>query len=84
MSRRFDLDLEKRLGELSQPVTLIWGEKAVNPPLESGYRLQPIAKKCSLVVLPNLGLLAPLESPMQVAEALTKELDPTIHIYKAG
>jgi len=36
------------------------------------------------VVLPNLGLLAPLEAPMQVAEALTKELDPTIHIYKAG
>jgi pimeloyl-ACP methyl ester carboxylesterase len=84
MTRRFDLDLEKRMAELSQPVTLIWGEKAVNPPLESGYRLQPIAKKCSLVVLPNLGLLAPLESPMLVAEALTKELDPTIHIYKAG
>jgi pimeloyl-ACP methyl ester carboxylesterase len=84
MTRRFDLDLEKRMAELSQPVTLIWGEKAVNPPLESGYRLQPVAKQCSLVVLPNLGSLAPLESPMQVAEALTKELDPTIHIYKAG
>jgi pimeloyl-ACP methyl ester carboxylesterase len=84
MSRRFDLDLEKRLGELSQPVTLLWGEKAVNPPLETGYRLQPIAKQCSLVVLPNLGLLAPLESPMQVAEALSKELDQSIHIFKAG
>jgi haloalkane dehalogenase len=84
MSRRFDLDLEKRLGELSQPVTLVWGEKAVNPPLESGHRLQPIAKQCNLVVLPTLGLLAPLESPMQVAEALTKELDQTIHIFKAG
>jgi pimeloyl-ACP methyl ester carboxylesterase len=84
MSRRFDLDLEKRLGELSQPVTLVWGEKAVNPPLETGYRLQPIAKQCRLVVLPNLGLLAPLESPMQVAEALRKELDQTIHIFKAG
>jgi pimeloyl-ACP methyl ester carboxylesterase len=84
MSRRFDLDLEKRLGELSQPVTLLWGEKAVNPPLETGYRLQPIAKQCSLIVLPNLGLLAPLESPMQVAEALSKELDQSIHIFKAG
>jgi pimeloyl-ACP methyl ester carboxylesterase len=84
MSRRFDLDLEKRLGELSQPVTLLWGEKAVSPPLEAGYRLQPIAKQCSLVVLPNLGLLAPLESPMQVAEALSKELDQSIHIFKAG
>ena len=26
---RFDLDLEKRLAELSQPVTLVWGENAV-------------------------------------------------------
>jgi len=34
--------------------------------------------------LPNTGLLAPLESPMQVADALVKELDPTIHIFKAG
>ncbi len=84
MSRRFNLELEKRLGELSQPVTLVWGEKAVIPPLESGYRLQQIAKQCSLVVLPNLGLLAALESPMQVAEALVKQLDATIHIYKAG
>jgi haloalkane dehalogenase len=84
MSRRFDLDLEKRLAELSQPVTLVWGENAVNPSLESGYRLQPIAKQCNLVVLPNAGLLAPLESPMQVAAALVKELDPTIHIFKAG
>jgi pimeloyl-ACP methyl ester carboxylesterase len=84
MTRRFDLDLEKRLAELSQPVTLLWGENAVDPPLESGYRLQPIAKQCSLVVLPNAGSLAPLESPMQVAEALVKELDPTLHIFKAG
>ena len=84
LSRQFDFDLEKRLAELPQPVTLIWGENAVNPPLESGYRLQPVAKQCSLVVLPNSGLLAPLESPMQVADALVKELDPTIRIYKAG
>ena len=64
---RFDLDLEKRLAELSQSVTLIWGENAVDPPLESGYRLEPVAKQSSLVVLPNLGVLAALESPMQVS-----------------
>jgi pimeloyl-ACP methyl ester carboxylesterase len=84
MSRRFNLELEKRLGELSQPMTLIWGEKAVYPPLESGYRLQPLAKQCNLVVLENTGLLAPLESPKEVADALAKELDPTIRIYTAG
>jgi pimeloyl-ACP methyl ester carboxylesterase len=84
LARKYDVDLEKRLGELSQPVTLVWGELAVDPPLESGYRLQPVAKQGSLVVLPALGVLAALESPMQVAEALVKELDSTIHIYKAG
>jgi pimeloyl-ACP methyl ester carboxylesterase len=84
MSRRFNLELEKRLGELSQPMTLIWGEKAVYPPLEWGYRLQPLAKQCNLVVLENTGLLAPLESPKEVADALAKELDPTIRIYTAG
>jgi pimeloyl-ACP methyl ester carboxylesterase len=84
LSGRFDLDLQKRLAELSQPVTLLWGENSVAPPLEWGYRLQPAAKQCGLVVLPNSGLLAPLESPLQVAEVLAKELDPTIRIYKAG
>ena len=48
MSRRFDLDLEKRLAELSQPVTLIWGENAVIPPLESGL---PAAAGCQTMQL---------------------------------
>jgi len=84
MSGRFNLELEKRLGELSQPVTLVWGDRVVYPPLEWTYRLQPVAKQCSLVVLQNTGLLAPLESPVAVAEVLAKELDPTIRIYNAG
>jgi pimeloyl-ACP methyl ester carboxylesterase len=84
LSGRFDLDLQKRLAELSQPVTLLWGENSVAPPLEWGYRLQPVAKQCGLVVLPNSGLLPPLESPLQVAEVLAKELDPTIRIYQTG
>ena len=83
-SRRFNLELEKRLAELSQPVTLVWGDKAVSPPLEWAYRLQPVAKQCSLIVLENTGMLAPLESPVAVAEALAKELDQTIRIFKAG
>ncbi len=53
-------------------------------PLESGYRLQSVAKQCSLVVLANSGVLAALESPIPVVEALIKELDPTIHVYKTG
>jgi pimeloyl-ACP methyl ester carboxylesterase len=84
MSGRFNLDLEKRLAELSQPVTLIWGEKAADPPLESGHGLESVAKQSNLVVLANAGVLVALESPMPVIEALAKELDPTIHLYKTG
>ncbi|HTC13684.1 MAG TPA: alpha/beta hydrolase, partial [Chthoniobacterales bacterium] len=82
MSGRFDLDLEKRLSELSQPVTLIWGENAADPPPESGYGLESLAKQCNLVVLAKSGVLVALESPIPVIEALVKELDPTIHVHK--
>jgi pimeloyl-ACP methyl ester carboxylesterase len=79
-SGRFDLDLEKHLADLIQPVTLCWGEKCSN--LESGYRLRGLARQCSLVVLPNCGLLAALESPSEVAATLMHDLDPTIRVFK--
>jgi pimeloyl-ACP methyl ester carboxylesterase len=79
---RFDLNLEKSIAALTQPVTLVWGEKSSS--LEAGYRLRPIARQCSLVVLPNSGLLAPLELPAATTEVLVRELDPTIRIFKAG
>ena len=82
--RKFNFDLEKRLAELSLPVTLIWGDKTVYPPLEWAYRLQPIPKQCSLVVLENTGLLAPLEAPQQTIDVLTRELDSRIRVFKAG
>jgi hypothetical protein len=63
---------------------LIWGEKAADPPLESGHGLESVAKQSNLVVLANAGVLVALESPMPVIEALAKELDPTIHLYKTG
>jgi pimeloyl-ACP methyl ester carboxylesterase len=84
LSRRFNFDLEERLAGLSQPVTLIWGDKAVYPPLEWAYRLQPIPRQCSLVVLQNTGLLAPLETPEQMVDVLTRELDSRIRVFKAG
>ena len=84
LSRRFDLELEKQLEDISQPVTLIWGEKAKYPPLEQAYRLQVIPGHCTLAVLENTGSLAPLESPERVTEILSSDLDSTIRIYKAG
>ena len=84
LSRRFDLELEKKLEDISQPVTLIWGEKAKYPPLDQAYRLQVIPGHCTLIVLENTGSLAPLESPERVTEILSGDLDSTIRIYKAG
>jgi pimeloyl-ACP methyl ester carboxylesterase len=82
LSRRLNTDFVTRLAELSQPVTLVWGEKAKYPPLEQAYRLQPLPHQCNLVVLENTGMLAPLESPEKMTEMLARELDPTIRVYE--
>jgi len=79
---RFDLDLDKSLAGVTQPVTLFWGEKSAN--LEVAYRLRPILKQCSLFVLPDSRLLPPLELPAETTDALVRELDPTIRIFKAS
>jgi pimeloyl-ACP methyl ester carboxylesterase len=84
LSRRFNLEFEKRLADISQPVTLVWGDKAKYPPLERAYRLQPVPAQCGLIVLENTGSLASLESPEKMTEALARELDPTLRVYKAG
>jgi pimeloyl-ACP methyl ester carboxylesterase len=84
VSRRFDLEFEKRLADVTQPVTLVWGNKAKYPLLEQAYRLRLAARQCNLIVLEDTGSLAPLESPEEVIRALASELDPTIRIYEAG
>jgi pimeloyl-ACP methyl ester carboxylesterase len=84
LSGRFNVELERRLGELIQPITLLWAEKAGFPPVDWAYRLQTIPGRCALAVLENTGLLAPLETPQQVTDVLIRELDPRIRIYKAG
>jgi haloalkane dehalogenase len=79
---RFDFDFEKSMADLTQPVTLFWGDKSPN--LEAAYRLRPIARQCSLVVLPNSRLLPSLELPAETTNALMHELDPTIRVFKAS
>jgi pimeloyl-ACP methyl ester carboxylesterase len=72
------------LSEIPHPVTLIWGDKVSYPPLEQAYRLQPVARRCSLVVMENTGLLPGLESPRTMIDVLSRELDRTIRVFKAG
>jgi haloalkane dehalogenase len=84
LSRRLNIDIERRLSEITQSVTLLWGEKTIYPPLEWAYRLQPAIKRCNLVVLEGLGLLAALEEPRKLIEILSRELDSTVRVYNAG
>jgi pimeloyl-ACP methyl ester carboxylesterase len=84
LSGRLNTEFDKRLADISQPVTLVWGDKAKYLPLEHAYRLQPLPSQCNLVVLENTGLLGPLESPEKVTEMLARELDPTIRVYETG
>ena len=78
------MEFEKRLAEVTQPVTLVWGNKAKYPPIEQAYRLRLTPRQSNLIVLENTGSLAPLESPEKVSRALASELDPTIRIYEVG
>ena len=69
---------------MTQPVTLVWGNKAKYPPLEQAYGLRLALRQCNVIVLEDTGSLGSLELPEQVTGALAGELDPTIRIYKAG
>lgn len=79
---RLNFDLESRIGSISQPVTLMWGNDAGHPPLEFGKRLHDNCKNGSLIILPRVGALAALEDPALVIEALNEQLDPGPRIVR--
>jgi pimeloyl-ACP methyl ester carboxylesterase len=80
---KLNVDLERHLAELTQPVTLVWGEEAKFPPVHVGYRLQEVARQPNLVVLDKAGVFAALESPRELCELLDRELDSELRIYQA-
>jgi pimeloyl-ACP methyl ester carboxylesterase len=80
-SVRLQVDLPKRLSELIQPVTLIWGENAVFPPIRSAYELQRFPRQCSLILLEECGILAPLEVPQELKRMLDRELEYRIRLH---
>ncbi len=75
-------DLEARLKTLTQPVTLLWSEHAVFPPLDWARRFQEITPGSRLVILKNTGAFAALEDPPQVAGAIRDELEAGFRLYK--
>jgi pimeloyl-ACP methyl ester carboxylesterase len=80
---KLNVDLERYLPELTQPVTLVWGEEAKFPPVHVGYRLREIIRQSNLVVLDKAGVFAALESPRELSELLDRELDSELRIYQA-
>jgi pimeloyl-ACP methyl ester carboxylesterase len=83
-SSKQQVDLSKRLTELIQPVTLIWGQNAVFPPLRSAYELQRLPLQSSLVLLEECGILAPLEVPRELKRILDRELEYRIRLHDVG
>jgi pimeloyl-ACP methyl ester carboxylesterase len=81
---KLQVDLAKRFAELTQPVTLIWSQGAVFPPLRLAYELQQAPQQCSLVLLEDCGMLAPLESPEEVRGVLDRDLEYRIRLYDVG
>jgi pimeloyl-ACP methyl ester carboxylesterase len=81
---KLQIDLSKRFAELIQPVTLIWGQNAVFPPIRLAYELQRIPRQCNLVLLEECGILAPLEVPQEVKRVLDRELEYRIRLHEVG
>jgi pimeloyl-ACP methyl ester carboxylesterase len=80
---KLNVDLERHLAEVAQPITLVWGDEAKSPPVHTGYRLQKVARQCNLVTLSNASVFASLESPREVCDLLDRELDSQLRIYRA-
>jgi pimeloyl-ACP methyl ester carboxylesterase len=83
-SAKLQVDLPKRMAELIQPVTLIWGQNTVFPPIRSAYEFQRLPRQCSLVLLEECGILAPLEIPQELKRVLDRELEYRIRLHDVG
>jgi pimeloyl-ACP methyl ester carboxylesterase len=81
---KLNVDLERHLAELTQPVTLVWGDQAKFPPVHVGHRLREVARQSNLVVLDKAGVFVALESPRELCELLDRELDSEIRIYQVS
>lgn len=82
-SGMLSFDIETRFKMLTQPVTLLWGNQGLYPPMELAFRFQGAIKNCNLVTLQNTGVFAALESPEQVMGALREELQNKLRVYKS-
>jgi len=79
---RLNVDLEKRLASLTQPVTFLWPEQGGDAHAELPGRLQALARGSRLRMGPRLSQLAALEAPVEIAALLAEELDPGLKVVR--
>lgn len=79
-----NFDIESRVKMLAQPVTLLWANQSIHPPVEFAYLVQSAVKNCNLVVLQDAGAFAALENPEQVTRILREELQSELRVYKTA
>ncbi len=80
LSGGLDFSIEGRLGEIRQPVTLLWADRAAFPPREWADKFLARLRAGRLVTLENAGSLAALEAPDQVARVLREELNEVLRL----
>ena len=80
---RLNFDLERHIKMLTQPVTFLWSDQPVFPPLEWAYRFQQMLPHASVVVLEKVGQFAALEDPEQMTAVLHEQLQGDLRVFKA-
>ncbi len=85
LTKRYHFDFAERLARLAVPVSLLWSDCCPASPLEWGYRLMGSAPRhSSLTVIRQTSLLAALEDPTQVRDAITSQLDSSLRMLQPG
>lgn len=77
---RLGFDLEARVKTLTQPLTLLWSDSDRSFPLEWAERLRGAVRQGNIVILPNAGQLAALETPEQVTAVLREQLQSELRV----
>lgn len=71
---RLAFDMHRRLGDVAVPVHVLWPDRATGFPTDGGERVCRKIPRASLESLPGCGILAALENPDLVADAIGRSL----------
>ena len=63
---------EAVLGEISCPVSLVWGEEDHEVPVEVARRAAVAIQHAEVVVLPGIGHMTPIDAPRAIRDALLR------------